>query len=131
MPVYEYRCQNCRRLVRLFFAYTEYADAQPVCPHCQSNNLKRRIGRIALAKSEEARMDSLADDSALAGLDENDPKSLGRFMRKMGREMGEDLGSEFDEVVERLERGESPESIEKSMPELGAGEDNSLAGEFD
>jgi Flp pilus assembly protein TadB len=41
-------------------------------------------------------------------------------MRKMGNEMGEDLGEEFDEVVDRLEAGEDPESIEQSMPELGA-----------
>jgi len=41
----------------------------------------------------------------------------------MGSEMGEDLGPEFNEVVDRLESGEDPESIEKSMPELGAGGD--------
>ena len=41
-------------------------------------------------------------DSMMAGLDEEDPRSLGRFMRKMGSEMGEDLGDEFDEVVGRL-----------------------------
>jgi hypothetical protein len=50
--------------------------------------------------------------------DENDPKSLGRWMRKMSNEVGEDLGPEFDEVVGRLEAGESPEDIEKSLPEL-------------
>ena len=46
-------------------------------------------------------------------------------MRKMGDEMGEDLGPEFDEVVGRLESGEDPEAIEKSMPDLlgGAGDD--------
>jgi hypothetical protein len=70
-------------------------------------------------------MDSLMDDSALAGLDEEDPKSIGRFMRKMSREMGEDLGEEFGEVVDRLESGESPESIEESMPDLGLAGDNS------
>jgi hypothetical protein len=58
----------------------------------------------------------------LAGLDEEDPRSLGRYMRKMSKEMGEDLGDEFDEVVGRLESGESPESIEDSMPDLGAGD---------
>ena len=67
-------------------------------------------------------MDSLADPSSLAGLDENDPKSMARWMRKMSSEMGEDLGPEFDEVVNRLEAGEDPESIEQSMPDLaGAG----------
>ena len=74
----------------------------PTCPHCQSQHLKRRIGRIALAKSEDARMDAMMDDSALAGLDEDDPRSIGKFMRKMSREMGEDMGEEFDEVVDRL-----------------------------
>jgi len=39
-------------------------------------------------------------------------------MRKMSAETGEDLGPEFDEVVGRLEAGESPEKIEESMPEL-------------
>lgn len=121
MPFYEYTCLDCRRRARLFFTYSEYGQVEPVCPHCQSTQLKRRIGRVALGKSEDARMDSMLDDSALAGLDENDPRSLGRFMRKMSQEMGEDLGDEFGEVVDRLESGESPESIEQSMPDLGAG----------
>ncbi|MDX1416725.1 MAG: hypothetical protein R3293_21165 [Candidatus Promineifilaceae bacterium] len=59
------------------------------------------------------------DDSSMAGLDEEDPRALGRFMRKMSNEMGEDMGAEFNEVVDRLEKGESPESIEESMPDLG------------
>jgi hypothetical protein len=33
--------------------------------------------------------------------------------------MGEDLPPEFDEVVDRLESGQSPEEIEKSIPDLG------------
>jgi hypothetical protein len=62
----------------------------------------------------------------LPDFDESDPKSLGRWMRKMSAETGEDLGPEFDEVIGRLEAGESPESIEKSMPDLmgeGGGDD--------
>jgi len=37
----------------------------------------------------------------------------------MSREMGEEMGPEFDEVVDRLEGGQSPEEIEKDLPELG------------
>ena len=128
MPIYEFRCQDCRRLVRLRMSFADYETAVPTCPHCQNQNLKRRIGRIALAKSEDARMDALADDSALAGLDEDDPRSIGKFMRKMSREMGEDMGDEFNEVVDRLESGESPDSIEDAMPDLGAGD--SYADDF-
>lgn len=123
MPLYDYRCQACGKAARLQFSYSEYGKVQPVCPHCGSLNIKRRISRIALAKSEDTRLDSMMDGDSLAGLDENDPRSLGKFMRKMGSEMGEDLGDEFNEVVDRLEKGESPEAIEQSMPDLGGGSD--------
>lgn len=130
MPYYDYRCNQCGRRSRLFFTYKEYGTAVPACSHCQSNNLKRLINRVRIVKSEDSRMDALADDSALAGLDENDPRSLGRFMRKMSGEMGEDLGDEFNEVVNRLESGESPDSIEESMPELATGDMGMGGGNF-
>jgi putative FmdB family regulatory protein len=119
MPYYEFLCTACKKPIRLFLTYAEYDDSRPACPSCQGAQLKRRISRVALAKSEDARMETMMDDTALAGLDEEDPKSLGRFMRKMSNEMGEDMGGEFEEVVDRLEKGESPESIEQSMPDLG------------
>jgi len=104
--------------------------ANPRCDRCGSQNLTRLVSRVSVVRSEEARLDALADPSNLAGLDENDPRSIARWMRKMSSEMGEDLGDEFNEVVDRLEAGESPEEIEKSMPELGAGEDLS-GGDLD
>lgn len=120
MPLCSYRCRDCRRKVTIRFeSYAAYDGAEPVCRHCSSSNLVEIIGRVAFAKSEEARMDALADPSSMGDLDENDPKSMGRWMRKMSREMGEDMGSEFDEVIGRLEAGEDPESIEQTMPDLG------------
>ena len=118
MPVYEFRCLDCNRRVRLTYSFSEYDSATPVCPHCASERLQRRIGRITVARSEDSRMDSLMDESALAGLDEDDPKALGQFMRRMSSEMGEDLGEEFGEVVERLESGQSPDEIEQELPGL-------------
>jgi len=123
MPVYEFICQSCGRPSRQQFSYSEYESADPECPHCGSQRLKRRIGRVAVAKSEDARMETMMNDAALDQLDEDDPKQIGRFMRKMSQEMGEDLGDEFNEVVDRLEKGESPESIEQSIPDLGMGGD--------
>jgi hypothetical protein len=79
------------------------------------------VSRVRALRSEESRLDNLADDTMMSGLDENDPKSMGRWMRKMAAESGEEMPAEFDEVVGRLEAGEDPESIEKSMPELAEG----------
>ena len=122
MPIYEYGCYDCRKRVNVFFrTFTDAATKPAVCPRCGGSNLKRLVSKVSMVRSEESRLDSLADPSSLAGLDENDPKSMARWMRKMSSEMGEDLGDEFREVVDRLEAGEDPESIEASMPELGEG----------
>ena len=119
MPIYEYRCQDCRRRVSIFWrTFSEAADGDSVCPKCGGHNLTRLISRVRLIRSEDSRLDDMSSMGDLPDLDENDPQSLGRWMRKMSAETGEDLGPEFDEVVGRLESGENPESIEKSMPEL-------------
>ena len=123
MPLYDYFCQNCQKRFDVFITYDEYGTRPVTCSNCGSKNVRRRIPRVRVAKSEESRMDSLAGDfsdpSALAGL-ENDPRAMGRMMRKMGNEMGEQLPPEFNDVVDRLEKGQSPEEIEKEMPDLGA-----------
>ena len=76
--------------------------------------------KVRIAKSEESRLESMANGfPGLDGLDE-DPKALGQMMRKLGSETGEDLPPEFDEVVDRLEAGQSPEEIESALPDLGA-----------
>jgi putative FmdB family regulatory protein len=121
MPIYEYTCHDCHRRVSLLWRSFEDAQSRtPVCPRCRGQNLTRLISRVAVLRSEDSRLDDLADPSSMGDLDENDPKSLARFMRKMANETGEDLGAEFEEVVGRLEAGEDPEDIEKSMPDLAA-----------
>jgi putative FmdB family regulatory protein len=129
MPVYQYRCLDCRRRFEVFMTFTEYGQKPVQCAHCGSLHIQRRIGRVRVAKSEESRLESLADPSALEGL-EDDPKALGRMMRKMGSEMGEDLGPEFKDVVDRLEAGQDPEEIEKALPDLG-GDLSGMGGEED
>ncbi len=129
MPFYEFRCLNCRKRFDLFMSYSDYGQKEIHCPHCQSDNVQRRIGRIRVARSDESRMESIADPSALAGL-EDDPKALGRMMRQMSSEVGEEMGPEFDEVVHRLESGQSAEQIEKELPDLGGGAEDGGSDDF-
>jgi putative FmdB family regulatory protein len=122
MPIYEYHCLDCRKRVSVFFrTFGEASDAAALCPRCNGANLRRLVSRVAVLKSEESRMDTLADDSFMAGLENEDPRALAGFMRKMSDEMGEPMDPEMNEVVDRLERGESPEAIEQSLPDLGGG----------
>ncbi len=122
MPIYEYRCGECQRRFAIFWrTFSDAQAGQATCKHCGSQDVARLVSRIRIVRSEESRMEELADPSMLADLDENDPQSMGRFMRKMMSEMGDeagDLGPEFDEVVDRLESGQDPEQIEKEVPGL-------------
>jgi putative FmdB family regulatory protein len=125
MPLYDYACLDCHQRFDVFMTFSEYGTRTITCPHCKSQNVRRGIPHVRMAKSEESRMDALSSDfsdpSALAGL-ENDPQAMGRMMRKMGNEMGEELPPEFGEVVDRLEKGQSPDEIEKELPDMGGGE---------
>ena len=118
MPTYDYTCNDCHKRFDVFMTYQEYGKKPVTCLHCGSSNIRRRAPRVRILKSEGARLEQLADPSALAGL-EDDPKALGQMMRKMGTEMGEELPAEFDEVVDRLEAGQSPDEITNAIPDLG------------
>ena len=118
MPIYEYHCHDCRRRVSLFFrSYSDIKD-EPSCPRCGGTRLSRVISRVAVVRSEDSRLDDLSDPSMLGDLDEDDPKSIARWMRKMSAETGEEMPPEFGEVIDRLESGQSPEEIEDAMPDL-------------
>ena len=117
MPLYEYRCQQCKNRVSVRMSYSEYDNKIPLCSVCESNQLQRIISRVRVSRSEDSRIESLSDPSNFGDVDENDPRSIGKFMRRMGNEMGEDMGPEFNEMVGRLEAGEDPESIESDMPD--------------
>jgi putative FmdB family regulatory protein len=129
MPFYSYRCLDCKKRFDIFMSYSEYGVRPVACPQCKSENVQRRINKVRFARSEESRMDNMLDPSDLEGL-EDDPRALGQMMRKMGHEMGEEMGPEFDEVIGRLEAGQSPDDIEAAMPDLGGGEETGPGGEF-
>lgn len=125
MPIYEYYCYDCAKRVNVFFrTMSEASDAAAACPTCSGRRLRRLVSRVRMLRSEESRMESMADDASLmSGLESEDPRALAGFMRRMSDEMGEPLDGEMAEVMDRLEAGESPETIEQSMPDLGGAAD--------
>lgn len=105
MPIYEYFCGDCRKNVEILFFNIQDRD-NPSCPRCKGKNLRRLVSRFVSLKSEDARLESLADPSKLAGLDENDPASMAKWLKRMGRELGEDVSSdEIDQMADELASG--------------------------
>jgi hypothetical protein len=68
------------------------------------------------------------------GVDENDPRAMGRMMRRMSELTGEKLDEQMEEVVRKLEEGTDPEELEDKMgdafPEGEEGADSSSLGGF-
>jgi len=119
MPTYDFICNACEKRFEVSLTFSEYGNKAVNCAYCGSDKVRRRMTRVRIARSDESRLESAANDfSGLEGL-EDDPRVLGQMMRKLGGEMGEDLPAEFDEVVDRLESGQSPEEIEAVLPDLG------------
>lgn len=135
MPSYEYVCLNCKKKFSIFLRYEEYGKTLVVCPNCESKKVQRKISRVRIAHSASSRLEDLSDPQNLDAM-EDDPRALGRMMREMSAETGEDLGPEFDEVVSRLEKGQHPEQIEQDLPDLmgdegGSGGVDDFEGDFD
>lgn len=130
MPIYEYYCYDCKGRVSVLFRTMAEADAgAAACPECAGERLQRLMSRLRVLRSEENSAESMADDpSLMAGLQQEDPRALAHFMRKMSDEAGEPLDEEMNEVIDRLDAGESPESIEESMPQQPDDDNGGLSG---
>jgi len=75
----------------------------------------------------DARMEAAmgAMEREFSGVDENDPKAMGRMMRRMAEITGEKMGGDMEEVVRKLEEGADPDSLEEQLgadPAEGAGD---------
>jgi len=106
----------------VFITLSVRSVLEPKCKKCGSLNLEKLVSRVAVSRSEESRLESLADPAKLSGLDENDPQSVARWMKKMGKEMGEDAGEDFDQSIdEAMEEADSGE--ERGEGSSGGGED--------
>jgi putative FmdB family regulatory protein len=122
MPTYEFRCQKCKQRFDRSIGYADYDTAKITCPHCGSDSVSRLISHVRVAHNSNAHLAELADPANLDQM-ENDPRALGRAMREMQGEVGEEMGGEFNEVVDRLEKGQSPDEIDQAFPDLDAGDE--------
>lgn len=109
MPIYEYRCADCGKRQAIFYRSFAAVEDSPACPECGTRHLTRLISRTAQVLSEDSRLETLADGADMGGVDENDPRSVAKWAKKMGQQMGEDeLGEDFDQVIDEMEQGKMP-----------------------
>ncbi len=114
MPIYEYRCEDCGKISE-FLVMRKEEVFSPQCKRCKSKKMSRVLSKVKVIRSEESRLESLADPSKWGDLDEKDPKSMAKMMKRLGKEFGEELGEDADRMVdEALEEEMASGSSEAS-----------------
>jgi len=63
MPTYDFICDDCKQRFDAFVAFSEYEKKVVHCVHCKSDNVRRRMVKLQIAKADESRTESGVDDS--------------------------------------------------------------------
>jgi putative FmdB family regulatory protein len=105
MPIYEFSCNACGARVSLFFR-SMTSEAKGTCDRCGSPDLTRLISRFAVGRPP-VDPTSFNKQEMLDGVDYGDPASMANFFRRMGDTFQDEPNEYMDEIVGRLDHGES------------------------
>lgn len=125
MPIYEYYCSTCNTIYQFLIRGNRKTEDLH-CPTCKQGDLERVMSQFSTTSSKSRSDDEITAD--MTDIDENDPRSMARAVRRMADEMGEDLGPELEHALGRLESGEDPEKIEQELEEMGFGDEDDAGG---
>jgi hypothetical protein len=134
MPIHEFYCPDNHRIYQFYARTLAQGASVPKCPDNPRFRMRKLMSAFAVvgnapgpetgggagaeAKAPggerlEAAMGEM--EREMAGVDENDPRAMGRVMRRMAELTGDKISGEMEEVVRKLEEGADPESLEAQM----------------
>ena len=116
MPIYEFRCADCRKRTSVFVRSVS-SPVTAACEHCGSKKLTRLMSKFAVHGGKMS-----LDDPSSFDIDESDPRAMARWARQMQEESGEELGPEFGDMMSRIESGEDPDEVMGEGGMDGAGD---------
>lgn len=155
MPIYEYYCPDNHKIYQFFAKTLAQGRTVPKCPENPRYHMMKIISPFAVTgrhkpgskkesgesatgdplaggdSAEDAKMEAAmsAMENEFGGIDENDPRAMGRMMRRMSELTGEKLDGEMEEVVRKLEEGADPDQLEEQMGgAFGEGEGDDPTG---
>jgi hypothetical protein len=150
MPIYEFYCAENHTVYQFYAKTLAQGKIIPKCPDNPAFSMVKLLSKFAVTSpgksgkepaggdaggsgqpndgAEDPRMEAAmnAMESEFAHVDENDPRAMGRMMRRMAELTGEKIDGEMEEVVRKLEEGADPDSLEEQLG--GDAGENDLPG---
>ena len=112
MPIYEYRCGNCNR-VSSFFTRSINSQLEPVCSHCQSGDMQRRMSSFAMGRTVDSvhqQFPALGGGSALDYY--SDPRNIGRNVEESFQRHGLEMPDSVRDNISAAREGTLPKDLE-------------------
>lgn len=101
MPIYEFECLSCSHRFQSL-VMKEREEKGLLCPRCGKRKKKRLISRVAYHVSEQDRLSAFSPAAAKEDAFFKDSRNIGLAAKKRAQKMGVDLGSGFEEKLEKL-----------------------------
>ena len=112
MPIYEYRCLGCGE-VSSFFTRSISAALEPVCGHCQSRDMQRRMSSFALGKPTASAHGQFPPGPGAGSPDYySDPRNIGRNVEQGFARYGTNMPDSIRETIDSAREGNLPKVLD-------------------
>jgi putative FmdB family regulatory protein len=98
VPIYEYRCSACQAKFSLLIGMIAAPDDE-VCPKCSSKDIARLVSKFRRGRTEDDRVDELADRMETMGEPES-ASEMRDFVKEMGKASDDEYGDDFEAMFE-------------------------------
>jgi len=104
MPLFEYECEDCgKQFTEIVLPWER--DKVIVCPGCSSESVRKLVSHFSYHQSEQDRLSRIDTSAQRDDSYYKDDRNIGLWAKKRAQELGVDLGSKFEGVVEKARSG--------------------------
>jgi len=104
MPIYEYCCESCQGIMSALILKPD-EEKNLSCRYCRSQQIVRILSSCSVHKSDAQRVAEFDPKAPKGNGFYSDDRNVGLWAQKRLNQLGVDLGSQFDETLEKARSG--------------------------
>ncbi len=110
MPIYEYRCHQCRQISSIFVRSIS-SPLTPKCQACGSDDMERRMSTFAMGKTT-GEIHSAHPMGSNSRDYYSDPRNIGRHVEESFARHGVDMPASVRESIDSARSGDAPKGLD-------------------